>query len=136
MSQSQARLRAKSGAESGPLKARSAARTASGVEDHVREGAADADETVTFLGVFVVEGEGQVLVDLAFQTQLHAGHARTAAAVVWKVQPCVFGFLEYVLVFGDLYGQVALLEGNPVLLSHQPSAFSYQLFPSGTNRSE
>jgi hypothetical protein len=60
-------------------------------------------------------------------------YAGAAAAVVGQPQPGVFGLFEYVLVLGDLYGEIALLEMDLVLFGHQPSAFSYQLFPSGTS---
>ena len=40
--------------------------TLSGVEHDVREGAADADEAIALLELFVRDGEGEVLVDLSF----------------------------------------------------------------------
>src|SRR5919206_3591461 len=86
----------------------------SGVEHDVREGASDTDEAVALLELLVGDGEGEVLVDLAFEAPLHAGGAGAAAAVVGEAQPGVLGLLQYVLVFSDLYGETALLEGHPV----------------------
>src|SRR3712207_3931627 len=90
----------------------------SGVEHDVGEGAADADEPVALLQLLVGDREGEVLVDLTFQTSLHARRARTASAVVGEAQPGVLGLLEDVLVLGDVYRDAASLEGDLVRLRH------------------
>src|SRR5215218_6670324 len=90
----------------------------SGVEHHVREGTADADEAQALLQLFVADGEGHVLVDLTFQAFLDAGRAGAAAAVVGEMEAGILGFFEDVLVLCDVYGDAAFFEGDFVSLSH------------------
>src|SRR5215211_7633520 len=93
-------------------------RRASGVENYIRQRAADADEAQALIQLLVADGERHVLVDLTFQAPLDARRTRAAAAVVGEMEAGVLGLFEDVLVLRDVNGNTALLEGYFVGLRH------------------